>query len=130
MKAPTIIVKIRGYHLFDEDAIFGYANLKVGDGAILLREPDNPHDSNAVIVERNCDKCGGHPVGYVDRDSAKTLARWIDKGWVYTGLIVRGPCIEDFGLFAKMSPTPEAEVKCIPHQPLLKKEKRKIHDFV
>lgn len=130
MKAPTLIAKIRGYDFFGDEAIYGYARLKIGDGTLLTREPDNPHDGNAIIVEKNCDECGGNPVGYIDRESAKTLAKWIDKGWVYTGLIVRGPCLENFGLFIEMRPTPEAEVKCIPHQPLLKKEKRKIHDFV
>lgn len=126
-KAPTIIAKIRGYTLFDLDAIQMYAGLEEGNGIVLLREPDNEVDGNAIICEKNCDKCGGHPVGYIDRDSAKRLAPWIDKGWVYTGVIVREPNLTQVGMFIRLEPTPEAEVKCIPHQPLLAKAKRKAH---
>lgn len=124
-KAPTIIAKIRGYTFFDQDAIYGYAALIEGDGIVLLREPDNAVDGNAIICERNCNECGGHPVGYIDRDSAKKLSQWMDKGWVYTGIIVREPCLEEMGPLIRLQPTPEAEVKCIPHQPLTKKAKIK-----
>lgn len=127
MKAPTVVAKIRGYTLFDETAIRGYAALAIGDGIILTREPSNPVDKNAIICEIDCEKHGSHPIGYVDRDSASTLARWIDKGWIYTCSIVQEPCLEQVGFFVRLSPTPEALVKCVPLSPLTLKKKRKVH---
>ena len=127
MKAPVVIAKVRGYTLFDETAIRGYAGLEPGDGILLVREPDNPADKNAIICEVDCEQHGSHPVGYVDRNSASTLTKWIDKGWIYTCSVIQGPCLEQVGFFIRLSPTPEALVKCVPLSPLTLKKKRKAH---
>jgi HIRAN domain-containing protein len=44
--------------------------MQVGDALTLVREPENPHDSNAVRVEWN-----GHQLGY-----NAALARQMDRG--------------------------------------------------
>lgn len=125
MKAPTIIAKIRGSQLISVDAITAYATLKEGDGIMTQREPDNPVDPNAILLEVACDRCPGHVCGYVDRDSAAVLAPWIDKGWLYTGVIVREPHITRLLFITEVWPTPEAEVKLTPVQPLTLKKKVK-----
>jgi autotransporter translocation and assembly factor TamB len=57
----------QGGQLWDE--------IKVGDPLTLAREPDNPHDSNAVRVEWR-----GHKLGYVPRRENQAVARHMDSG--------------------------------------------------
>lgn len=45
---------------------------------ILYREPDNPHDSNAIAVKA----WGKYPLGYVPRYVAESLAPLLDAGKV------------------------------------------------
>jgi len=47
-----------------------------GDRVILKREPENPHDENAVAVFRE----NGEQIGYLSRDHAEWVARVIDEG--------------------------------------------------
>ncbi len=49
--------------------------LKAGDALDLVREPDNPHDANAVRVEWR-----GRKLGYVPRDQNGALAWAMDRG--------------------------------------------------
>ena len=49
--------------------------LRVGDALALSREPDNPHDANAVRVEW----CG-RKLGYVPRRENAALAWGLDRG--------------------------------------------------
>ena len=57
----------QGKQLWDE--------IKVGDTLMLVREPANPHDGNAVRVEWR-----GHALGYVPRRENQAVARHIDRG--------------------------------------------------
>ena len=57
----------QGKQLWDE--------MKVGDALTLVREPDNPHDSNAVRVEWR-----GHKLGYVPRRENRSVAQHMDRG--------------------------------------------------
>jgi hypothetical protein len=50
-------------------------DLKPGDRLDLVREPDNPHDANAVRVELR-----GVKLGYVPRRDNATVARQLDRG--------------------------------------------------
>lgn len=52
-----------------------WSEMKVGDPLELVREPDNPHDANAVRVEWR-----GHKLGYVPRADNEALARFMDRG--------------------------------------------------
>jgi hypothetical protein len=61
-----------------------YSSMKVGDALMLVREPGNVHDANAVRVEWR-----GHIIGYVPRNENETLARQFDFGNRLEGRIVR-----------------------------------------
>ena len=49
--------------------------IKVGDLLVLVREPGNPHDGNAVRVEWN-----GNKLGYVPRRENRAVAQHMDGG--------------------------------------------------
>ena len=57
------------------EAAHVWALLKPGDALDLVREPDNPHDANAVRVEWR-----GRKLGYVPRDQNGALAWAMDRG--------------------------------------------------
>ena len=60
-----------GYHA----AAQVWRELRVGDALELAREPDNPHDANAVVVLWR-----GHKLGYVPRRENTALAWGLDRG--------------------------------------------------
>ena len=49
--------------------------MRPGDAIALVREPDNPHDPNAVRVEWN-----DHVLGYLPREDNASVARQLDRG--------------------------------------------------
>jgi hypothetical protein len=49
--------------------------LRVGDQLVMQREPDNPHDANAVSLSWR-----GRKLGYVPRRENATLAWGLDRG--------------------------------------------------
>jgi hypothetical protein len=57
----------------DAKAVWG--QMRVGDPLDLVRERDNAHDRNAVLVAWR-----GHPLGYVPRTENEAVARQIDRG--------------------------------------------------
>lgn len=59
-----------------------WEGMKVGDPLTLVREPDNPHDANAIRVEWQ-----GHKLGYVPRRDNAHLARQMDLGAAAEGRI-------------------------------------------
>ena len=58
--------------------------LRVGDALELAREPDNPHDANAVSLSWR-----GHKLGYVPRRDNRVLAWSLDRGEVLRARISR-----------------------------------------
>lgn len=52
-----------------------WSKLRVGDQLTLVREPDNPHDGNAIRVEWQ-----GEQLGYVPRAENQALAAAMDRG--------------------------------------------------
>jgi len=52
-----------------------WAEMRVGDPLDLIREPDNPHDPNAIRVEWR-----GEKLGYLPRAENKTVAAELDRG--------------------------------------------------
>lgn len=52
-----------------------WPQLKEGDALTLHREPDNPHDPNAIRVEWQ-----GHKLGYLPRAENRALSAEMDKG--------------------------------------------------
>ena len=64
---------LAGFQFHEGKRLWG--DLRVGDRLDLIREPDNPHDTRAVRVERQ-----GHFLGYVPRADNEAVARQIDRG--------------------------------------------------
>jgi hypothetical protein len=50
-------------------------DLRTGDSLVLVREPDNPFDADAIRLEWN-----GRRIGYVPRRGNGALARELDAG--------------------------------------------------
>jgi hypothetical protein len=73
---------LAGYRYHEAPRWFG--ELRSGDSLTLRREPDNPHDANAVRVEWQ-----GHMLGYVPRAQNATLAWAMDRGDPVSGRISR-----------------------------------------
>lgn len=61
-----------------------WSELRLGDALELVREPDNPHDRNAVRVDWR-----GRKLGYVPRAENEALAWAMDRGERVTGRISR-----------------------------------------
>lgn len=61
----------------------GISGLNAGDQLLLVREPSNPHDRNAIRVEMQ----GGVLVGRIPRALAVTLAKAMDAGLSTTAII-------------------------------------------
>ncbi len=69
-------------------AAFRAADLRKGRPVELRREPDNPHDKNAVTLHAPGARA---PFGYVQRGRAPALARRMDSGESMAGVSLRGP---------------------------------------
>ena len=61
-----------------------WSELRLGDPLELVREPDNPHDRNAVRVDWR-----GRKLGYVPRAENEALAWAMDRGERVTARISR-----------------------------------------
>lgn len=64
---------LAGYRYYEGKRLWKL--MQVGDLLTLVREPDNPHDRNAVRVEWQ-----GHKLGYVPRADNEAVARFLDRG--------------------------------------------------
>jgi len=73
---------LAGFRYHEAAAV--WSELRVGDPLALVREPGNPHDANAVRVERT-----GRLLGYVPRDQNAALAWAMDRGETVTARISR-----------------------------------------
>jgi len=68
-----------GVHLPGRQAAID-REISTGSEVFLCREPGNPHDRNAVIVQAK----SGAIIGYVPRDDAEILAPLLDSGAKYS----------------------------------------------
>ena len=73
MKSLVIQRRIAGFRYHDAASVF--ESMRIGDALTLVREPDNPHDANAIRVEWN-----GRTLGYVPRAENARVARQLDQG--------------------------------------------------
>ncbi|MBM3342091.1 MAG: HIRAN protein [Betaproteobacteria bacterium] len=81
----SIIVQqspLAGFQYYDGKALWN--EMKVGDVLTLVREPDNPHDANAVRVEWK-----GSRLGYIPRRENADVARQMDRGAAVKARIVK-----------------------------------------
>jgi hypothetical protein len=61
------------------------ARCQVGEQIYLVREPDNPHDENAI----RCFRTNGEDIGYLPAWKAEEIAPILDKGRAVTARILR-----------------------------------------
>jgi HIRAN domain len=73
---------LAGFQYYDGKVLWD--NMRVGDTLALVREPQNPHDANAVRVEWK-----GQPLGYVPRRDNSDVARQMDHGAPVKARIVK-----------------------------------------
>ena len=73
---------LAGYRYYEAPALA--AAIQPGEDLDLVREPDNPHDANAVRVEWR-----GRKLGYVPRASNAALAWAMDSGETVTARVAR-----------------------------------------
>ena len=78
-----------------------WPHLATGDALELVREPDNPHDANAVRVEWR-----GRKLGYVPRRENAALAWAMDRG---EALRLKGPPQESIRLDVDIDATDQLE---------------------
>jgi hypothetical protein len=74
--AARILVQdspLAGYQYYEGKDL--WLEMKSGDKLTLVREPDNPHDANAIRLEWK-----GRKLGYVPRRDNSDLARQLDLG--------------------------------------------------
>ena len=82
-QAPSFHTKVVGVTFDGRQE--GLVGLEQGEELSLVREPDNPHDPNAIAVLR----AGGVRIGYLKRLIAAAIAPEIDRGANY-GAVVSG----------------------------------------
>lgn len=64
---------LAGFQYYDGKVLWD--DMRVGDVLKLVREPQNPHDANAVRVDWK-----SQPLGYVPRRDNRDVARQMDRG--------------------------------------------------
>ncbi len=72
---------LAGLRYYDGSAV--WAEMRAGDALALVREPENPHDANAIRIEWR-----GRTLGYVPRRENASLARQMDLGAEAAGRVV------------------------------------------
>jgi hypothetical protein len=78
-------------HLKDDPTAIE-AELKKGERLNFFREPENPHDSLAIIVKN----AEGRKVGYVPRKKNEILARLMDAGKLVYGTVVEKGLVKNW----------------------------------
>jgi len=73
---------LAGFQYHDGQAL--WRELRAGDPLTLVREPDNPHDANAVRVEWR-----GRMLGYLPRAENRSVAAEMDRGSAVSARIAR-----------------------------------------
>ena len=88
-----------------------------GRALALRRDPDNPHDPNAIAV----DVAGGEQVGWVPREVAAVLAPELDAGRPWAAIVLRehrgSPRDPRTGLTMLLAPAAAIELREAPRRP-------------
>lgn len=83
--SERIVSKIVGARHMGEPVGMACVLLEIDAPVILVREPQNPHDANAV----RCLNIIGQALGYLRRDAAAVVARWMDEKWLVQARCIR-----------------------------------------
>lgn len=73
---------LAGYQYHRAQGVWSF--LRVGEGLRLVREPQNPHDANAIAVYFKNDR-----LGYVPRSENRALAVMMDHGEQFLAHVAR-----------------------------------------
>jgi HIRAN domain len=88
-RVRTIYTKIRGVSFENSDGTSRQQIIRsschTGDALLLMREPGNPVDHNAIGIIRVCREPDGRPIfteplGYLSKEIARDLAPLFDEG--------------------------------------------------
>lgn len=87
LRAETVKILVQssplaGFQYYAGEAL--WADMRPGDPLLLVREPDNPHDANAVRVEWR-----GVKLGYLPRAENRAVAAEMDRGTAVAARIAR-----------------------------------------
>ena len=74
-KARVLVQSTLAAGLRHYEAKAVWDRLQPGDALVLVREPANPHDPNAVRVDWD-----GHVLGYLPQSDNMDIARQLDRG--------------------------------------------------
>jgi HIRAN domain len=92
--------------------VIGADEFAPGRTLALRREPDNPHDSNAISVR---DTGGERQAGWVPRELAETLAPELDAGHPWSAVVLRerraDPRSPRIGLTMLLAPAAAIELR-------------------
>lgn len=84
-RQPRILVQsspLAGFQFYAGRELWD--GMKVGDALVLVREPENKHDANAVRVEWR-----GRKLGYLPRAENRAVAAEMDRGGKLAARIAR-----------------------------------------
>jgi hypothetical protein len=84
-RAGIYVSQLRGE--FYHQAACRAGNFHPGEPVRLVREPDNPHDRNAVAVY---DATGTHLAAYINKQKARMLTKLLDTGTPIEAIAIRG----------------------------------------
>jgi len=73
---------LAGYQYHRADGVWSF--LRVGEPLRLVREPNNPHDPNAIAIYFRNDR-----LGYVPRNENRALAVMLDHGEKIRGYVTK-----------------------------------------
>jgi len=113
-RAPTIASPVVGFSWFGPSAARTYAHVQMGEGLLVKREPTNPADRNAIILQKHYT---GEPLGYLTREAAAQMAPWMDKGWVYTCTCIEPAQVRWLGVRMRVR-NRTLGVRCVPVAPI------------
>lgn len=87
-KAGVYSFNVRGDNYRDDEVTA--ADTRPGTVAELRREPENRHDTNAIVVLGRDASDGERAIGYVNKGLARSLARRLDAGNDLEARFMRG----------------------------------------
>lgn len=84
MRKQVSVFVVRGIQYYSAPDAYERGALRDGATVIMEREPQNPHDANAVVFRL---KGSGHKLGHMSRGPASRWTRTLAAGWPYTARV-------------------------------------------